>query len=43
MSGVDGKVMHPFAIVPFPDSRDDLWEHLHERLDLRPRDETSEN
>jgi hypothetical protein len=35
--------MHPFALVPFRDSRDELWGVLNEKLDPQPRDETSEN
>lgn len=33
---VEGRELHPFAIVPFADAQDDLWRTLREKLDLRP-------
>ena len=36
---VEGRTMHPFALRPFADSRDELWRLLHEKLDLKPADE----
>jgi hypothetical protein len=39
---VEGRTLHPFALIPFPDSRDELWSHLEDRLDLRPADEDEE-
>jgi len=35
----EGQTMHPFALRPFADSRDDLWRLLNEKLDLRPADD----